>query len=87
MGGDYRAFPSKILCVTVRKTFVGESFTVALILCIEKVWISVGEHQGFLSKVYCLSLPKFSVAESFTVAFFCVLEKFGSEWGSIKSFC
>ena len=37
-GGEYRAFPSKILCVTVRKTFVGESFTVALVSSNEKVW-------------------------------------------------
>ena len=30
-GWEYQDFPSKISCLTVRKIFVGESFTVALI--------------------------------------------------------
>ena len=35
-------FPSKIFCLTVPKISVGESFTVALISGIEKVWIRGG---------------------------------------------
>ena len=40
--GEYQDFPSKILFLTERKNFVEESFTVALILGIEKVRIRVG---------------------------------------------
>ena len=54
----------------MRTIFVGESFTVALFLGIEKVWIRVGEYQEFLLKIFCLTVPKISVVESFTVAFF-----------------
>ena len=66
------------------KITVGESFTVALILCIEKVWIRVGECQDFLSKIMCLPVPKISLGESFTVALFSGSEKI---WrGSLKIF-
>ena len=41
-GGEYQDFPSKIFCLTVPKISVGESFTVALISGIEKVWIRGG---------------------------------------------
>ena len=68
----YQDFPSKILCLTERKIFLGESFTIALVLGIEKVWIRVGEYQDFLSKTYCLTVPKISIGESFTVALFSV---------------
>ena len=51
------------------KSFVGESFTVALISGIEKVWIGgEGEHQDFPPNIFCLTLPKTSVGESITVA-------------------
>ena len=40
--GVYQGFPSKILCLTVPETSVGETFTVALILGIDKVWIRAG---------------------------------------------
>ena len=35
---EYQDFASKIFCLTVRKTFVGESFAVAIISAAEKVW-------------------------------------------------
>ena len=41
-GRGYQDFPSKIFCLTVPKISVGESFTVALISGIEKVWIEGG---------------------------------------------
>ena len=41
-GGGYQDYPSKIFCLTVPKISVGESFTVAIISGIEKVWIRGG---------------------------------------------
>ena len=85
--GEYQDFPSKNLCLTVTKNSVGESFTVALILGNEKVWIRKGVYQGFASKILCLTVPKLSVGESFTVALFSGSEKvwIGGR-GSIKIF-
>ena len=40
--GECQDFPSKVFCLTVPKTFVGESFTVAIFSGIEKVWLRVG---------------------------------------------
>ena len=40
------------------KVSLGESFTVALISGIEKVWIRVWEYQDFLSIFFCLTVPK-----------------------------
>ena len=55
-GGEYQDFSSKIFCLTVPKISVGESFTVALISVIEKVWIRGGgrgrEYQDFPSKFF-----------------------------------
>ena len=68
--GEYQVFPSKFFCLTVPKISVVESFTVALVLGIEKVWITGGggEYQDFLSKSFCLTVPKNSVGETFIVA-------------------
>ena len=48
--------------VSVPKISVGESFTVALISGIEKVWIRGGgrgrEYQDFPLKLFCLTVPK-----------------------------
>ena len=41
-GGEFQDFPSKIFCLTVPKISVEESFTVAIISGIEKVWIKGG---------------------------------------------
>ena len=40
------------------KIFVGQSFSVAIISGIEKVWIRRGGHQDFPSKIFCLTVPK-----------------------------
>ena len=75
------------------KNFVGESFTVALILGIKKVWIrGGGEYQDFLLKIFCLKLPKISVGETFTVAIILGIEKVWIRMGYYqdflsKSFC
>ena len=69
------------------KNSVGESFTVALISGIKKVWIQVGKYQDFLSKIFCLTVPKNSVVEPFTVALFPGTDKVGiGGGGSIKIF-
>ena len=59
----------------MRRIFVGESFTVALISGIEKVCIRKGLYQGFPSKILCLTVPKISVGETFTVALILGTEK------------
>ena len=50
------------------KAFVGEPITVALISCVEKVWIRGKEYQEFTSKFFCLAVPKDYVGESFIVS-------------------
>ena len=55
-GGEYQDFPSKTFCLTVPKTSVGESFTVAILSGIEKVWIRGGG-------VSRLSVEKFFVSQ------------------------
>ena len=74
-GEEYQDFPSKKLCLTVPKISVKESFTVALLLDIEKICIRVGEYQYFLSKFFRLTVPKIFVRESVTVALFSGSEK------------
>ena len=74
-GWEYQDFPSKIFSLTVPKISVGESFTVALISGIEKLWIGGGEYQDFPSKIFCLTVPKISVGESFIVALISGTEK------------
>ena len=68
-GGEYQDFPSKIFCLTVPKNFVGESFTVAIISGIEKVWIRGGGYHDFPSKIFCLNVPKNFVGEPFCAVF------------------
>ena len=62
-GGEYQDFPSEFFCLTVWKTSVGESFTVALISGSEKIYGQEGgrEYQDFPSKNVCLTLPKTSL--------------------------
>ena len=58
------------------KNSVGESFTVAILSGIEKVWIrGGGEYPDFPWKHFCLTVPKISVGESFTVAIISGIEK------------
>ena len=57
------------------KISVGESFTVAIVSGIEKVWIREGGYQAFPLKFFCLTVPKISVGESFTVETISGMEK------------
>ena len=71
-GGEYHNFPSKLLCFTVPKKFVGESFSVSLISNVEKIWIrGRRRYCDFPSKPFCLTVPKNFVGDPF-----CVPEKF-----------
>ena len=67
--GDYQDFPSTFFLCHSAGVFHRESFTVALISCIEKVWISEGEHQDFPSKLFCFTVPKTFVGELFSAVF------------------
>ena len=68
--------------------FVGESFTVALISVIEKVWIRRRGVSMFSIKSFCLTVAKVSVGESFTVALSSCSEKvwISGGGGSVKIF-
>ena len=57
------------------KISVGESFTVAIIPGIEKVWIREGGIKIFRRSFFRLTVPKISVGESFTVAIISGIEK------------
>ena len=58
-GGEYQDFPSKVFFLTVPKNSVGQSFTVATLSGIEKVWIrGGGEYQNFPWNYFCLTVPK-----------------------------
>ena len=72
--GEYQCFPSKVF-VSQCPIFVGESFTVALISGIEKVWIRQRGVSMFSIESFCLTVPKVSVGESFTVALISGIEK------------
>ncbi len=87
-GGVYQKFPSKILCLTVpTKISVGESFIVALLSGIEKVWRRGGVYQKFPSKILCLTVPtKISVGESFIVALLSGIEKVWRRGGEVSRF-
>ena len=57
------------------ENFVGESFTVALISGIVKVWIRRRGVSRFSIEKICLTVPKLFVGESFTVALNSCIEK------------
>ena len=65
-GGEYQQFPSKNVCLTVPKFYVGgESFSVSIFSGTEKFWIRWGrEYQDFPSKFFCLTGPKVFVDET-----------------------
>ena len=56
-GREYQDFPSKSLCLTVPKIFVGECFSVSLILGMEKKDRRGGNYD-FSSKLFRLKVPK-----------------------------
>ena len=85
--GGIKIFRRKLFCLTVPKSSVGESFTVAIISGIEKFWIrGGGSIKIFRGKIFCLRVPKGSVGESFTVALISGIEKYFASEGYVTSF-
>ena len=70
----------------MRKSFVGEFFTVALIAVTKKVYRREGEYQDFPSKILCLLVPKIAVGDSFTVALTLCIEKVWIRVGEHQDF-
>ena len=84
-GGEYQDFPSRLICLTVAKNFVGEPFFVSQIFWHRKhFWRKGGrggEHQEFPSKCFCLTLPKNFVGEHISVSLFLGIDKFFASEG------
>ena len=78
-GGQESQFPpSKFLCFTVPKIFVGEPFIVSLISGIESFYASEGYVKifDFLSKSFRLTVPKIFLGEPSSVSFISAIKKF-----------
>ena len=66
---EYQDFQSEIFCLTVPNISVGQSFTLAIISGIEKVWIREGGRIKIFRRSFFVSQSlKISVGEAFTVA-------------------
>ena len=84
-GGEYQAFPSKLFLSHSAEISVGESFTVALISGIEKVWLKGGSIKIFHRKFFVLQCRNFR-RESFTVALISGVEKVWLKKGEYQGF-
>ena len=80
--GDYQDFPSKIFCLTVPKSFVGEPFSVSIFSGIEKFYAQSLYHD-FLSKFFVSEYQKTSSVNSSVLCFkkFPVAKKFIDKTG------
>ena len=76
-------FASKIICLTVPKNAVGESFSLSLISGIEKVWMKGGgEVSSIAVEFFCLTVPKRFLGEPFSVSIILDTEKvWMRRWG------
>ena len=59
VGEEYKDFPSKIFCLTIRKSFVGEFFTVAIIAGTEKIWMGGGVSRFYVENFVSHSAENF----------------------------
>ena len=78
-GGENNDFPSKLLCLTVPKHFVGQPFFVLENFCYRKIFRKReggSERQDIPSKTFCVTLPKNFVEESVNVSLISGVEKF-----------
>ena len=75
-GGGYKDFPPKIVCLTLTKNSLGDSFSVSLLSVIEKFYGKKGGYKNFPSKIFCLTVPKIFAGESFRVSLPSGIEKF-----------
>ena len=57
--GEYQDFPSKISCLTVPKSFVGQPFRVSVVSGIEKFYVSEGYVTIFCRNFLFHSAEKF----------------------------
>ena len=64
-GGEYQDFQSKIICLTVLKKFVGETFRVSLILGTEKVLKRWGGIKIFRRNIFVSQCRKISYGNLF----------------------
>ena len=88
--GEIQDFPSKPLCLTVPKIFVGERFCAVFqeVSSSQKVFGLTGgvDYQEIPLKIFCLTLSKNSARESFTVALISDIEKVWIR-GGVSRFC
>ena len=78
-----------MICLTVPKNAVGESFSLLLLSDIEKVWMRGcwgGECQDFPSKTSCLTVPKNFVRQHFNVSLISGIETFYASNGFYHDF-
>ncbi len=78
-GREYQYFPSKIFCLALPKSFVGESFSASIFSGIKKFYASErGEGVSRFSVKMFLphGAEKFRKAESFSVSLFSCIKKF-----------
>ena len=69
-GGESIKFYRRILLAHTAEISVGESFTVALVSGIEKVWITKRrEYRHYIPKIFCLTVQKNFVCEPFCAVF------------------
>ena len=63
-------FSVEIFCVTVPKSFVGQTFSVSLLSGLEKIYASEGYVMSqFSVDISCLTVPRIFVGEPFCAVF------------------
>ena len=78
-GRKCQIFPSILLCLTVPKIFVVESFSVSLISGFQKLFGKRGrEYHGLPSNFFCVTMPKKFLVEPFCVSVFFGYPKFNA---------
>ena len=88
--GEVSRFSSKIFCLAVPKSAVGEPFSLSLISGIEKIWMrgwGGGECQDIPSKISCLTVPKNFVGQPFRVSLISSIENFYASEGYVTICC
>ena len=56
--GEDQDFLSKIFCLIVPKSFVGDPFNVSVFPGIKKFYASMGYVTNFCRNIFCLTVPK-----------------------------
>ena len=88
-GGEYQYFRSKIFCLTVPITSVGDGgggrkpLAIQYFRVSEKFGQEGGGYPDFPSKITCLTVPKLSGGESFAIALISGIKKVGIRKGVV----